>query len=103
MAARCRLSGIYGMQCLPIRPGAPRAHRLPAAAFRPNWMKHPIVSVVIPAYNRADFLSAALQTIHDQKTPSLEVLLVDDGSTDCLESLARQHAGELRYIRQEHE
>jgi glycosyltransferase involved in cell wall biosynthesis len=28
--------------------------------------------------------------------------LVDDGSTDCLESLARQYAGELRYIHQEH-
>lgn len=63
-------------------------------------MNYPTISVIIPAFNRADFLPSALQTVRDQNITDLEVVLVDDGSDDGLESAARQHA--LRYIRQVH-
>jgi glycosyltransferase involved in cell wall biosynthesis len=41
-----------------------------------------LVSVVIPAYNRAGSLSRAVQSVMDQTCRDLEVLVVDDGSTD---------------------
>ncbi len=61
-----------------------------------------LISIVIPAYNGAAFLESALHTVGDQNVPDVEVVLIDDGSTDELGSLARKHSGQARYIRQEH-
>lgn len=41
-----------------------------------------LVSVIIPAYNRADSVGAAIQSVIDQKYRPLEVIVIDDGSTD---------------------
>lgn len=61
------------------------------------------VSVVIPTYNLARFLPEAVASARAQVWPDLEIIVVDDGSTDdtpeVLERLARE--GELRCIRQE--
>lgn len=42
----------------------------------------PLVSVVIPAYNVADYLDECLESVVAQTYASLEIILVDDGSTD---------------------
>lgn len=47
-------------------------------------MNGPEVSVIIPVYNRAATIGAALRSALDQEGPALEVVLVDDGSTDAL-------------------
>lgn len=65
-------------------------------------MNRALISVVIPAFNRAEFLFAAMQSLRRQNTRDMEILLIDDGSTDSLEDVARQYARELRYIRQKH-
>ena len=39
-------------------------------------------SVVIPAYNATRTLSASLESVMQQSLPALEVIVVDDGSTD---------------------
>ncbi|WP_426490588.1 glycosyltransferase family 2 protein [Hymenobacter sp. 102] len=43
----------------------------------------PFFSVVIPTYNRADFITATVQSVLAQQFAGLEVLIVDDGSTDA--------------------
>lgn len=52
----------------------------------------PIVSVVIPCYNSHQYLGETLKSVNDQSYTAIEVLVVDDGSTDpdtlhCLERL----------------
>lgn len=60
----------------------------------------PPVSVIVPAYNAARFLGEALASIAAQHYPSLEVVLVDDGSDDSPEHVAAQAAVPVRVLRQ---
>jgi glycosyltransferase involved in cell wall biosynthesis len=61
----------------------------------------PVVSVVLPVYNGARFLRDAIESVLAQEHAGLEILLVDDGSTDQTPDLARALAGPIRYIRQD--
>ncbi len=45
-------------------------------------MARPRLSVVVPVYNVADYLPACLASIRSQAGPDLEIVAVDDGSTD---------------------
>ncbi len=64
-----------------------------------------MVSVIIPAYNRAHLLRRALTSVFQQSLPCKEVLVVDDGSNDATPSLLREIQAEaplpLQIIRQE--
>jgi glycosyltransferase involved in cell wall biosynthesis len=64
----------------------------------------PGVSVVIPTYNRADLLPEALDSVLAQDWPDLEVVVVDDGSTDAtpqlLDGYVANHGAKMRVIRQ---
>ena len=65
----------------------------------------PAVSVIIPAYNSGAYLHAALESVRAQSFQDLEVLVVDDGSTDNTYDVARTYAAawpRLRVIRTEH-
>jgi hypothetical protein len=55
------------------------------------------VSLVIATYNRKAQLKRTLDTIFRQEYPALEVIVVDDGSTDGTEEL--EHRYPIRYIR----
>lgn len=59
------------------------------------------VSVVIPTYNRAPLLARALNSVLDQKGGLLEILVVDDGSTDETEAkIAAAAEPRLKYFLQ---
>ena len=45
-------------------------------------MEEPLVSVIVPVYNAGAWLHPCLESIRGQSYPHLEVLLVNDGSTD---------------------
>ena len=59
---------------------------------------HPTVTVVIPCYNQAKFLDAALGSAENQTQAPLECIVVDDGSTDRTPEIAC--ARRARLIRQ---
>lgn len=60
---------------------------------------HAPISVVIPAYNAAAFLGDAIRSVQAQTLPVLEIIVVDDGSTDQTAAIAS--ALHVRVIRQE--
>lgn len=59
-----------------------------------------LVSVVIPTYNRATTISRAIQSVLDQTYRDLEVIVVDDGSTDSTQEILRGFDGRIKVIRQ---
>jgi glycosyltransferase involved in cell wall biosynthesis len=62
----------------------------------------PLVSVVIPAYNAARTIPATVRTVLDQTVADLEVIVVNDGSTDTTADVARSlDDGRVRVLSQE--
>ena len=53
--------------------------------------KMPRVSVVIPAYNAAAYLAETLESVHAQTFQDLEILVIDDGSTDETADIAAKY------------
>ena len=60
-----------------------------------------LVSVIVPTYNRAELVSQAMDSVFTQKFRPIELLLVDDGSTDETRSVIshwqRQHSHDKRF------
>src|SRR5215211_6714991 len=75
----------------------------PGKCLRPKWNMalHRGISVVIPTYNRADVLGPAVESVLAQNWPELEVIVVDDGSTDRTRELLAGYGNHVRVIRQE--
>lgn len=44
--------------------------------------KFPLISVIIPSYDRASYIVEALESVFNQNYPSIEIIVVDDGSSD---------------------
>lgn len=64
----------------------------------------PRVSVVIPCYNRARHIEKAIDSVFGQTTGNVEIILVDDGSTDnTRDIIAGKYGDRVRYIYQENQ
>lgn len=61
----------------------------------------PLVSVIMPTYNRANKILHAINSAKAQTYKNVEIIVVDDGSTDNTRELL-QHVEGIRYILQEH-
>jgi hypothetical protein len=69
-------------------------------ARRPSADKRPLVSVVVPVHNGAVFLHEAIANISGQGYPALEIIVVDDGSTDAIDAAVARLPVEVRYLKQ---
>ncbi|KQW47026.1 hypothetical protein ASC77_17730 [Nocardioides sp. Root1257] len=98
-AARRRLTGVFRGRTrsrdVDAEPAAPASPSEPPAA--------PVLSVVVPVYNVAPFLAECLDSVLGQSLVDLEVIAVDDGSTDDSPQILERYAAaddRLRVIRQ---
>ena len=63
-------------------------------------MSAPLVSVIIAAYNRAQFVGQAILSALDQTVQDSEIIVVDDGSTDATSQVLSQFGDRIQIIRQ---
>ena len=62
---------------------------------------YPLVSVIIPTYNSSSYLKEAVESALGQDYPNLEVLIIDDGSTDNSLSLIRSFHDRVEILKSE--
>lgn len=60
-------------------------------------MKKPTVSVIIPTHNRADYLTEAIESVLNQTYKDVEIIIVDDGSTDDTQERLKRYGDKIRY------
>ncbi len=63
-------------------------------------MENPLVSIIIPVYNGANFLAEAIDSALAQTYPNIEVLVINDGSNDngATEQTALSYEEQIRYF-----
>jgi glycosyltransferase involved in cell wall biosynthesis len=59
------------------------------------------ISVVIPAYNHAQYIGRTLESLISQTRQAAEIIVVDDGSSDNTEHVLRSYTSSISYLRQE--
>lgn len=65
-------------------------------------MNNPKVSVVIPLFNKGQYIARALDSVLAQTIQDFEVVIVDDGSTDNAEEIIKRYSdSRIRYISQQ--
>lgn len=88
-----------------VRSVSEHAHR---SAMEGRWQTNPpgrdagqpLVSVIITVYNGASFVRAAIESVLAQTYPSVECIVIDDGSTDETPAILRSFAARIRSERQ---
>jgi glycosyltransferase involved in cell wall biosynthesis len=64
-------------------------------------MSSPLVTGIVPVYNGERFLDETLDSALAQSYEPLEIVLVDDGSTDATPQICRRYGQRIRYFRQD--
>jgi GT2 family glycosyltransferase len=82
--------------------GLRRVPDLTAPDFNQNPTGNPTITVIVPARNESQNIAACLQSLLDQQYPNLNILAVDDRSTDqtraIMDTLATQHPDKLTIL-----
>lgn len=60
----------------------------------------PLVSVIIPAYNCERFITEAVKSVRLQNYEQLEIIIIDDGSTDGTQACVKSLGEDIRYVYQ---
>ena len=61
-------------------------------------MAYPLVSIIVPVYNAEKYLSDCIESILSQSYKNFELILVNDGSTDCSAAVCRKYARQNKQI-----
>lgn len=61
-----------------------------------------LISVIIPVWNGARFLASAIESVKRQRYDNVEILVIDDGSTDETRAIAKEFENIIQYIHQPH-
>lgn len=64
-------------------------------------MKVPLVSVIIPTYNSANYIKEALESVFEQTFQDFEIIVIDDGSTDGTGEILKKYGDRIRSLFQD--
>jgi glycosyltransferase involved in cell wall biosynthesis/SAM-dependent methyltransferase len=102
LAATCFLHGLASEDINPIEleyEDAAYPFLITIKATKTGLPSDQTVSIVIPCFNQARFLSEAIESALSQTHRAVEVVVIDDGSADGTAEVAARYA-EVRYVRQ---
>lgn len=54
--------------------------------------KQPLISIIVPIFNAEKFIAEAVESVLNQTYPYIELLLVNDGSSDSTRDICREYA-----------
>lgn len=77
----------------------PTAGTRPTCLTRPTGSTRPTASILMPVYNQEEFLRTSLQSAQKQTLTDIEIVCVDDGSTDSSPAILREAAAHDPRIR----
>jgi len=80
----------------------PQLNDLRSGAAHPVAGTGKLVSVIVPTYNYGHLIRDALESLLSQSYPKLEIVVVDDGSTDDTPTVIGSLPGEVEYVRCPH-
>ena len=80
---------------------AGQAPRTATPPMPPPSGDRPLVTVIIPVFNGQKFIREAVENVLQQNYPALEIIIVNDGSTDQTEAIIKQLPVDIRYFSQE--
>lgn len=60
-------------------------------------MSTPLISIITPSFNQADFLEATINSVLNQHYPNLEYIVIDGGSTDGSLEIIQKYANQISY------
>lgn len=63
--------------------------------------EEPLVSVIVPTYNRAGVICETIENVFQQTYRNIELIVVDDGSTDETRSVLKSYGSRIRWVSQE--
>ena len=66
-----------------------------------SLQNNPLISILIPTYNNGKYISQAIESVYAQNYDNMEIIVVDDGSTDNTKEVLKQYK-DIKYFYVEH-
>lgn len=93
------IHSLYERYLVGKRYGNPHISIIPPCVRKDN----PLVSVILPVYNGADYIAEAIESVLIQNYPYWELLIINDGSEDNTEEIVKRFSDErIQYFLQNH-
>ncbi len=65
-------------------------------------MNKPLISIIIPSYNEEDYIKKCINSLLNQSYEVIEIIVIDDGSTDKTFELLRNYKNKIKLLKQDH-